>query len=125
MIVHELRAVGKSVLLLTRFFLIHYYPDILINIHKRIDFSFFFSKIDVMLIRRETRLFAHSFIRCIKLCHNRTNEQLDNLSCVSLCKYILFINDDDDERTKTYDNQLMKIHRYKICNKSKNTHTHR
>ena len=32
--------------------------------------------------------------------------------------YLLFIND-DNKRTKTYDNQLMKIHRYKICNKSK------
>jgi hypothetical protein len=51
-------------------------------------------------------------------------EQLDNLSCLSIYKYLLFINDDDDERTKTYDNQLMNTHRYEICNTGK-LHTHK
>ncbi len=78
----------------------------------------FFSKINVILIRRETSLFAHSVSNCVII---EQHEQLDNLSCISLRKNI-FIN--DDERTKTYDNQLMKIHRYKICNKSK-WYTHR
>ena len=66
--IHELRAVGKSVLLANRFFLIHDnddFPWFIFSPSRRVA-----SKIDAVLIRRETSLFAHSSIRCIKSCHN-------------------------------------------------------
>lgn len=76
-----------------------------------------------MLIRRETRLFAHEIIQCIKLCHNRTTRAAGE-SILHIARQGYDIYQEYNERTKTFDNQLMKIHRYKICDKRANdTHT--